>query len=182
MLGVPVIDHWWQTETGWPIAADCMGLEQLPIKPGSPTCAVPGYDVRVLDNDGVEVARRRDRQHHDPAAAAAGHADHLVEQRRALVDSYLATHEGWYLTGDAGLRDEDGYLWVMSRIDDIINTAGHRLSTGGMEEVLSAHPDVAETAVIGVADELKGELPVGLVVLKSDVDRPEDEIKRSWWR
>jgi len=177
MLGVPVIDHWWQTETGWPIAADCMGLEQLPIKPGSPTCAVPGYDVRVLDNDGVEVPDGEIGSIMIRLPLPPGTLTTLWNNDARFVDSYLATHEGWYLTGDAGYRDEDAYLWVMSRIDDIINTAGHRLSTGGMEEVLSAHPDVAETAVIGVADELKGELPVGLVVLKSDVDRPEDEIK-----
>jgi len=177
MLGVPVIDHWWQTETGWPIAADCMGLEQLPIKPGSPTCAVPGYDVRVLDNDGIEVADGEIGSIMIRLPLPPGTLTTLWNNDARFVDSYLATHKGWYLTGDAGYRDEDAYLWVMSRIDDIINTAGHRLSTGGMEEVLSAHPDVAETAVIGVADELKGELPVGLVVLKSDVDRPEDEIK-----
>jgi len=177
MLGVPVIDHWWQTETGWPIAADCMGLEQLPIKPGSPTCAVPGYDVRVLDNDGVEVPDGEIGSIMIRLPLPPGTLTTLWNNDARYVDSYLTMHEGWYLTGDAGFRDEDGYLWVMSRIDDIINTAGHRLSTGGMEEVLSAHPDVAETAVIGVADELKGELPVGLVVLKSDVDRPEEEIK-----
>jgi len=177
MLGVPVIDHWWQTETGWPIAANCIGLEQLPIRPGSPTCSVPGYDVRVLNNDGIEVADGEIGSIMIRLPLPPGTLTTLWNNDERFVDSYLATHEGWYLTGDAGYRDEDGYLWVMSRIDDIINTAGHRLSTGGMEEVLASHPDVAEAAVIGVADDLKGELPVGLVVLKSDVDRSEDEIK-----
>ncbi len=174
MLGVPVIDHWWQTETGWPIAANCIGLEQLPIKPGSPTCAVPGYDVRVLDNDGSEVPDGEIGSIMIRLPLPPGNLTTLWHNDARFVDAYLSTHEGWYLTGDAGYRDADGYLWVMSRIDDIINTAGHRLSTGGMEEVLASHPDVAEAAVIGVADDLKGELPVGLVVLKSDVDRSED--------
>ncbi|MGD8976755.1 MAG: propionyl-CoA synthetase [Gammaproteobacteria bacterium] len=177
MLGVPVIDHWWQTETGWPIAANCIGLEQLPIRPGSPTCSVPGYDVRVLNNDGIEVADGEIGSIMIRLPLPPGTLTTLWNNDDRFIDSYLATHEGWYLTGDAGYRDGDGYLWVMSRIDDIINTAGHRLSTGGMEEVLASHPDVAEAAVIGVADDLKGELPVGLVVLKSDVDRSEDEIK-----
>jgi len=177
MLGVPVIDHWWQTETGWPIAANCIGLEQLPIKPGSPTCAVPGYDVRVLDNDGAEVPDGEIGSIMIRLPLPPGNLTTLWHNDARFVDAYLSTHEGWYLTGDAGYRDADGYLWVMSRIDDIINTAGHRLSTGGMEEVLASHPDVAEAAVIGVADDLKGELPVGLVVLKSDVDRSEDEIR-----
>ncbi|MGB5211016.1 MAG: propionyl-CoA synthetase [Gammaproteobacteria bacterium] len=177
MLGVPVIDHWWQTETGWPIAANCIGLESLPIKPGSPTCAVPGYDVRVLDNDGAEVPDGEIGSIMIRLPLPPGNLTTLWQNDARFVDAYLSTHEGWYLTGDAGYRDADGYLWVMSRIDDIINTAGHRLSTGGMEEVLASHPDVAEAAVIGVADDLKGELPVGLVVLKSDVDRSEEEIR-----
>ncbi len=176
-LGIPVIDHWWQTETGWPIAANCLGIEQLPVKPGSPTRAVPGYDVRVLGDDGKEVPDGEIGSIMIRLPLPPGTLPTLWGNDQRYIDSYLSAHKGWYLTGDAGYRDEDGYLWIMSRIDDIINTAGHRLSTGAMEEVLAAHPDVAEAAVIGAADELKGELPVGLVVLKSGVQHTHDEIK-----
>lgn len=176
-LGIPVIDHWWQTETGWPIAANCLGIEQLPVKPGSPTRAVPGYDVRVLGDDGKEVPDGDIGSIMIRLPLPPGTLPTLWGNDQRYIESYLSTHPGWYLTGDAGYRDEDGYLWIMSRIDDIINTAGHRLSTGAMEEVLAAHPDVAEAAVIGAADELKGELPVGLVVLKSGVQRAHEEIK-----
>ncbi len=176
LLERPVIDHWWQTETGWPIVANCMGIETLPVKPGSPARAVPGYDVRVLDDDGAEVP---------PGTIGAicvrlplppGCTPTLWNAPERWVETYLSRYPGWYLTADAGYMDEDGYLFVMSRIDDVINTAGHRLSTGAMEEVLSAHPDVAECAVVGVSDPLKGQVPVGLVVLKAGVDRPEDEL------
>ena len=176
-LGIPVIDHWWQTETGWPIAANCLGIEELPVKPGSPTRAVPGYDVRVLDDDGKEVPDSEIGSIMIRLPLPPGTLLTLWGNDQRYIDSYLSTHQGWYLTGDAGYRDEDGYLWIMSRIDDIINTAGHRLSTGAMEEVLAAHQDIAEAAVIGVHDDLKGELPVGLVVLKSGVTRGHDEIK-----
>ena len=177
-LGVPVIDHWWQTETGWPIGANCVGLGMLPVKPGSPTKAVPGYDVRVLDEDGHvrqagEVGSIVIRLPLPPGCfPTLWHNDAGFEQ------SYLSRYPGYYLTGDAGYRDEEGYLYVMSRVDDIINVAGHRLSTGAMEEVLAGHPDVAECAVVGVADELKGEVPLGFVVTKAGVvegrggDRP----------
>ena len=153
-LGVPVIDHWWQTETGWPIGANCVGLGMLPVKPGSPTKAVPGYDVRVLDEDGHvrqagEVGSIVIRLPLPPGCfPTLWHNDAGFEQ------SYLSRYPGYYLTGDAGYRDEEGYLYVMSRVDDIINVAGHRLSTGAMEEVLAGHPDVAECAVVGVADEI----------------------------
>jgi propionyl-CoA synthetase len=176
VLGRPVIDHWWQTETGWAIAANAMGLEQLPVKAGSPTRAVPGYDVRVLDEAGDEAG---------PGAIGAicvrlplppGCTPTLWGSDERWVEAYLSQHDGHYLTGDAGYLDEDGYLFVMSRIDDVINTAGHRLSTGAMEEVLAEHPDVAECAVVGVADSLKGQVPVGFVVLKAGVDRPDDEL------
>ena len=176
LLDRPVIDHWWQTETGWPIAANCMGIEMLPVKPGSPARAVPGYDVRVLDDGGAEVP---------PGTIGAicirlplppGCAPTLWNAPERWVETYLSRHPGWYLTADAGYMDEDGYIFVMSRIDDVINTAGHRLSTGAMEEVLSAHPDVAECAVVGVSDPLKGQVPVGFVVLKAGVDRPEGEL------
>ena len=175
---MPVIDHWWQTETGWPIAANCLGIEQLPVKPGSPTRAVPGWDLRVLDSDGEEVAPGTDRRHRgDQAAAAAGLTSRPCgTPRRASAQSYLESFPGYYETGDAGYIDEDGYVYVMARTDDIINVAGHRLSTGGMEEVLASHPDVAECAVIGVTDQLKGQLPVGFLVLKAGADRDESEI------
>jgi len=177
-LGVPVIDHWWQTETGWPIGANCVGLGMLPVKPGSPTKAVPGYDVRVLDEDGHvrqagEVGSIVIRLPLPPGCfPTLWHNDAGFEQ------SYLSRYPGYYLTGDAGYRDEEGYLYVMSRVDDIINVAGHRLSTGAMEEVLAGHPDVAECAVVGVADEIKGEVPLGFVVTKAGVVRDEAEIVR----
>jgi propionyl-CoA synthetase len=176
-LAIPVIDHWWQTETGWPIAANCLGIEELPIKPGSPTRAVPGYDVRVLGDDGKEVPDGEIGSIMIRLPLPPGTLPTLWGDDQRYIDAYLSAFDGWYLTGDAGYRDEDAYLWIMSRIDDIINTAGHRLSTGAMEEVLASHQDVAEAAVIGAHDELKGELPVGLVVLKSGVDRPADTIK-----
>ncbi len=176
-LQVPVIDHWWQTETAWGIAANCMGIEQLPIKPGSPTRAVPGYDVQVLDANGEQVAPGDIGSIMIKLPMPPGCLPTLWNNDQRFVDSYLSYHDGYYLTGDAGYKDEDGYLWIMSRIDDIINVAGHRLSTGGMEEVLAAHPDVAECAVIGVEDELKGELPLGMVVLKAGVDKDHEEIK-----
>ncbi|MCK7575448.1 MAG: propionyl-CoA synthetase [Chromatiales bacterium] len=170
-LGVPVIDHWWQTETGWAIAANCMGIEPLPVKPGSPTRAVPGYDVRVLDDAGEPVQPGDIGRILIKLPMPPGCLSTLWGNDARFVQSYLSTQPGYYLTGDAGYMDEDGYIFVMSRIDDIINVAGHRLSTGGMEAVLASHPDVAECAVIGAADQLKGELPLGLVVLKSGVDR-----------
>ncbi|MBP9604900.1 MAG: AMP-binding protein, partial [Chromatiaceae bacterium] len=178
ILKVPVIDHWWQTETGWGIAANCLGIEPLPVKPGSPTKAVPGYDVRILDDDGHEqapgqIGRIMIKLPLPPACLPT-----LWQNDDRYVESYLSSEPGYYLTGDAGMKDEDGYLFIMSRIDDIINVAGHRLSTGGMEEVLASHPDVAECAVIGVADTLKGEIPLGLVVLKSGVEKPEEQIDR----
>jgi propionyl-CoA synthetase len=174
----PVIDHWWQTETGWAIAANCWGIEHLPVKAGSPTKAAPGYDVRVLDEAGNEQKPGAIGNIVVRLPLPPGNSPTLWQNDRRYVDSYLSRYEGYYLTGDAGYRDEDGYLYVMSRIDDVINVAGHRLSTGAMEEVLAGHPDVAECAVFGVADELKGELPLGLVVLKAGVERPEDEIER----
>jgi propionyl-CoA synthetase len=170
-LGVPVIDHWWQTETGWAIAANCMGIEPLPVKPGSPTRAVPGYDVCVLDDTGEPVQPGDIGRILIKLPMPPGCLTTLWGNDARFVQSYLSTQPGYYLTGDAGYMDEDGYVFVMSRIDDIINVAGHRLSTGGMEAVLASHPDVAECAVIGAADQLKGELPLGLVVLKAGVER-----------
>ena len=177
-LKVPVVDHWWQTETGWPIAANCVGLGMLPVKAGSPTKAVPGYEVRVLDDDNRELAPGQIGSIALTLPLAPGCLPTLWNNDAGYEKSYLAKHPGHYLTGDAGYRDEDGYLYIMSRVDDIINVAGHRLSTGAMEEVLSAHPDVAECAVVGVADEIKGEVPLGFVVTKAGVARGEAEIVR----
>jgi propionyl-CoA synthetase len=175
-LKVPVVDHWWQTETGWAVAANCLGIEQLPVKPGSPTVCVPGYDVRVLDENGSEESPGEIGRIMIKLPMPPGCLPTLWQNDDRFVESYLSANDGYYLTGDAGYKDEDGYLWIMSRIDDIINVAGHRLSTGGMEEVLASHPDVAECAVIGAADKLKGELPVGLVVLKAGAKREDDDV------
>ena len=175
-LGVPVIDHWWQTETGWPIGANCAGLELLPMKPGSCGKPVPGYDVRVLDDEGLEIPDDRIGNIVIKLPLPPGCLPTLWNNDAAFVESYLESYPGYYKTADAGYKDEDGYLWIMSRTDDIINVAGHRLSTGALEEVLAAHVDVAECAVIGVADELKGEVPLGLVVLKRGVERSEQEL------
>ena len=170
-LGVPVIDHWWQTETGWPIAANCVGLGRVPVKYGSPTRAVPGWDLRVLDEAGKE------RPAGEIGALVArlpmppGCAPTLWNADARFREAYLTEFPGHYATADAGYIDEDGYVFVMARTDDIINVAGHRLSTGAMEEVLAEHPDVAECAVIGVADALKGQVPFGLLVLKDGVER-----------
>ncbi len=175
-LGVPVIDHWWQTETGWAIAANCVGLGMLPVKPGSPTKAVPGYHVRILDDAGHEVPTGKIGNIVVKLPLPPGCLPTLWNNDEGFKNSYLNEYPGHYMTADAGMRDEDGYLYIMARTDDIINVAGHRLSTGGMEEVLAAHQDVAECAVVGVADQLKGEIPVGFVVLKAGVDRPNEDI------
>ena len=175
-LGVPVIDHWWQTETGWPIVADCMGIERLPVVPGSPTHAVPGWDVHVFGEHGGELASGETGALVVKLPMPPGASPTLWNAEDRFRDVYLSTFPGYYQTADAGYIDEDGYVFVMSRTDDIINVAGHRLSTGAIEEVLAAHADVAETAVVGVADEVKGQLPVGFLVLKAGVDRSRDEI------
>jgi propionyl-CoA synthetase len=177
-LGVPVVDHWWQTETGWPIAANCVGLGMLPVKPGSPTKPVAGYDVRVLDEANRELAATETGSIAIRLPLPPGCLPTLWNNDAGYQASYLDKHPGFYLTGDAGYKDEDGYLYIMSRVDDIINVAGHRLSTGAMEEVLASHPDIAECAVVGVADEIKGEVPVGFVVTKAGVLRGEAEIVR----
>jgi propionyl-CoA synthetase len=171
-----VIDHWWQTETAWPIAANCVGLGMLPVKPGSPTKPVPGYDVRVLGEDNQLLPAGQIGSIAIKLPLPPGCLPTLWENDAGYERSYLRQHPGHYLTGDAGYRDEDGYVYIMSRVDDIINVAGHRLSTGGMEEVLASHPDVAECAVVGVADELKGEIPMGFVVTKAGVERSEADI------
>jgi propionyl-CoA synthetase len=171
LLKVPVLDHWWQTETGWAICANCVGLGILPVKSGSPTKPVPGWDVKVLDRRG------RPAKPGDIGALVCqlplppGTLPTLWNADSRYQESYLAEFPGYYKTGDAGFIDEDGYVFVMTRIDDVINVCGHRLSTGAMEEVLASHPDVAECAVIGVGDQLKGQVPVGFLVLKAGVDR-----------
>src|ERR1700687_291221 len=175
-LRVPVLDHWWQTETGWAIGANCVGLGMLPVKYGSPTKAVPGYDVQVVDDDCRPVAPGAIGNLVIKLPLPPGCLPTLWNNDEGFVQSYLRQFPGYYKTADAGYKDEDGYLFVMSRTDDIINVAGHRLSTGGVEEVLSGHPDVAECAVVGVADPVKGEVPLGFVVLKAGVVRPEAEI------
>ena len=175
-LHVPVVDHWWQTETGWPVGAACAGLGLPPIKPGSCTKPVPGYDVRILSADGRELPAGEIGNIVLKLPLPPGCLPTLWNNDAGFERSYLSAYPGYYQTADAGFRDEDGYLWVMSRTDDVINVAGHRLSTGGMEEVLAGHPDVAECAVVGVLDEIKGEIPVGLVVLRAGVTRPHVEI------
>jgi propionyl-CoA synthetase len=175
-LGVPVIDHWWQTETGWPIGANCVGLGMLPVKPGSCTKAVPGYDVRVLGDDAKEVPAGQIGSLAIKLPLPPGCLPTLWNNDEGYQTAYLGAFAGHYLTADAGYKDEDDYLWVMTRIDDIINVAGHRLSTGAIEEVLASHADVAECAVVGVADEIKGEIPLGFIVLKSGVRRADGEI------
>ncbi|WP_368186674.1 propionate-CoA ligase PrpE [Aestuariibius sp. HNIBRBA575] len=175
-LNVPVIDHWWQTETGWAIAANPLGIEELPVKLGSPSVPMPGYDVQILDEAGHEVADG------DMGAIAIklplppGTLPNLWNAEERYKKSYLDHFPGYYETGDAGYKDDDGYLYIMARTDDVINVAGHRLSTGGMEEVLASHPDVAECAVIGVSDKLKGQAPLGFLCLNAGTDRPHADI------
>ncbi len=175
-LKIPVIDHWWQTETGWAIAANCVGLHQFKVKPGSPTKAAPGWDMAVLDGDGKPVVKG------DIGAIVAklplppGTLPTLWHNDERYKSAYLSAFPGYYETSDAGYIDEDGYVFVMARTDDIINVAGHRLSTGAMEEAIAGHPDVAECAVMGVEDQLKGQVPLGMLVLNAGVDRDEAEV------
>jgi propionyl-CoA synthetase len=178
MLKVPVIDHWWQTETGWAIAANPVGLGALPVKYGSPAVAMPGYDIKILDEARKPVPAGKMGSVVVKLPLPPSCLPTLWQQDERFKESYLAEFPGYYKTADAGFRDEDGYLFIMSRTDDIINVAGHRLSTGSMEEVLSSHPDVAECAVIGMRDELKGEVPCGFIVLKAGVARPAHEIEK----
>jgi len=178
LLTKPVIDHWWQTETGWCIAGNPVGLGQLPVKYGSPTVAMPGYDVRVVDEQCKELPAGTMGSIVIKLPLPPACLPTLWQADERFRESYLAEFPGYYKTSDAGFKDEDDYLYIMGRTDDIINVAGHRLSTGGMEEVLSAHKDVAECAVIGIADALKGEVPCGFVVLKAGVNRPVGEIEQ----
>ncbi|QNS05142.1 propionyl-CoA synthetase [Streptomyces xanthii] len=177
LLGIPVLDHWWQTETGWPIVANPAGIELAPVRPGSPTWPLPGWDVQVLDPSGKPVPAGEDGAIVVKLPMPPGALPTLWNDDDRFVASYLSAYDGYYLTGDGGHVDEDGYVFVMGRTDDVINVAGHRLSTGGMEEVLASHPDVAECAVIGVADSLKGQIPRGFVVLKAGAERAESEVE-----
>ena len=176
VLGVPVYDHWWQTETGWTIAGNPAGIEALPVKIGSPTVPMPGYDVQILDDAGHPVPDGELGAIAVKLPLPPGTLPTLWNAEERFRKSYLNTFPGYYETGDAGMKDEDGYLYIMARTDDVINVAGHRLSTGAMEEVLASHPDVAECAVIGVGDDLKGQLPMGFLCLNSGCNRPHDEI------
>ncbi|RJR17548.1 MAG: propionyl-CoA synthetase [Desulfobacteraceae bacterium] len=177
LLNKPVIDHWWQTETGWAITGNFLGLETFPIKPGSSTKPMPGYDLRVIDPvTGKEVGPNENGIIVVKLPLPPSNLPTLWKDDERFLNSYMKPYPGFYLTGDGGYVDEDGYVFVMGRVDDVLNVAGHRLSTGGMEEVLAKHPEVAECAVIGAADDLKGQVPVGLIVLKSGVYRPHAEI------
>ena len=177
-LGVPVVDNWWQTETGWPIAANLRGLEPMDIKPGSPTVPVPGYDVRVLDEKGQPVPPGQEGAICIKLPLPPGTLPTLWGDDDRFISSYLSAFDGYYLSGDGGYVDNDGYLFVMGRTDDVINVAGHRLSTGSMEAVIAQHPAVAECAVIGTADPMKGQLPRGFVVLKAGATEDPDDIAR----
>ena len=177
-LGVPVIDNWWQTETGWPIASNPMGLDQLPVKYGSASVAMPGYDVQVLGEDSNSLSAGELGAICIKLPLPPGCLTTLWNKDDRFRDSYLSTYKGYYQTADAGFIDEEGYISIMARTDDIINVAGHRLSTGGMEEVLSAHPDVAECAVLGMADTLKGEIPIGFIILKDGTIKAGSDVEK----
>ncbi|MBM4398091.1 MAG: propionyl-CoA synthetase, partial [Deltaproteobacteria bacterium] len=178
LLDRPVVDHWWQTETGWAIAANCLGIEPLPIKAGSPTKAAPGFDVRIVDHEGRQLPAGTEGIVAVKLPLPPGCMPTLWKNDQRFRESYLDPFPGFYFTGDGGNVDEDGYVFIMGRVDDVINVAGHRLSTGAMEEIVATHPDVAECAVFGVEDGLKGQVPVGLYVLKAGVTRAEAEISK----
>jgi propionyl-CoA synthetase len=175
-LKVPVIDHWWQTETGWAIAANPVGIELLDVKLGSPSVPMPGYEVHILDEGGHRMKPGELGAIAVKLPLPPGTLPNLWNAEERFRKSYLSHFPGYYETGDAGMVDEDGYLYIMARTDDVINVAGHRLSTGGMEEVLASHPDVAECAVIGVSDQLKGQMPVGFLCLNSNAGRDHGEV------
>ncbi len=178
LLKRPVIDHWWQTETGWPITANCMGIEVFPVKAGSSTKPVPGYNLQVLDSDGKVVEPGKDGILAVKLPLPPGTLPTLWNADERFLTSYVNIYPGYYFTADGGNIDKDGYVFVMGRVDDVINVAGHRLSTGAMEEIISTHPDVAECAVFGAEDSLKGQLPVGMVVLKAGITRDAAELKK----
>lgn len=176
-LGVPVIDNWWQTETGWPIASNPMGIEKLPVKYGSPCVAMPGYDIQILSDNGNQLPTNELGAICIKLPLPPGCLLTLWNKDERFTESYLSAFPGYYETADAGFIDEDGYVSIMARTDDIINVAGHRLSTGGMEEVVSAHPDVAECAVLGIADKLKGQIPIGFIILKDGTGRNPSDVE-----
>ena len=178
LLQKPVIDHWWQTESGWPITANCMGIEEFPIKPGSSTKPVPGFDVRIIDSSGKLLGPKEEGLVVIKLPLPPGTLPTLWNADQRFLESYVTVFPGYYFTSDGGYIDEGGYTFIMGRVDDVINVAGHRLSTGEMEEIVAQHPDVAECAVFGVHDSLKGQLPLGLVVLKSGVNKGETDIKK----
>jgi propionyl-CoA synthetase len=178
LLGKPVIDHWWQTESGWPITANCMGIEEFPVKPGSSTKPVPGFNVKIVDPQGNERGPKQEGLVVVKLPLPPGTLPTLWNADERFLEAYLKPFPGYYFTADGGNIDEDGYVYIMGRVDDVINVAGHRLSTGEMEEVVATHKDVAECAVIGVHDGLKGQVPIGLVVLKAGADRPDEEMKK----
>ena len=177
-LGVPVIDHWWQTETGWTIAGNPVGLGALPVKLGSPTVDMPGYDIQVRDDEGHPVERGTLGNIVVKLPMPPGNLPTLWNAEDRFREAYLEEFPGYYKTADAGYMDEDGYLFIMARTDDMINVAGHRLSTGAMEEAIAYHPDVGECAVIGIADNLKGQIPAGFLVLNAGIDRSDKEIEQ----
>ena len=178
LLGMPVIDHWWQTETGWCIAGNPVGLGMLPVKHGSPTVPMPGYQVDIVDEAAKPVPAGTMGSIVIKLPMPPACLPTLWQQDDRFRDAYLSEFPGYYKTSDAGYKDEDGYVWVMGRTDDIINVAGHRLSTGGMEEILASHPDVAECAVLGVKDAIKGEVPCGFLVLKAGVTKAPDQVEK----
>jgi len=178
ILKIPVIDHWWQTETAWSICANFMGIEHLPVKYGSPTKPSPGYDVRIFSDEGLEVPAGELGNIVVKEPLPPGAMLTVWRDDKRCIDTYFSEFKGYYLTGDAGHKDEDGYLYIMGRTDDVINVAGHRLSTGAMEEILASIPEVAECAVVGIADELKGQVPCGFMVLKNGVNGADDDIIR----
>jgi propionyl-CoA synthetase len=178
LLNRPVIDHWWQTETGWPITANSVGIEEFPIKPGSSTKPVPGFDVRILNDKGEPINDGKEGLVAVKLPLPPGTLPTLWQAEQRFLESYIDPLPGYYFTSDSGFMDEDGYVWIMGRVDDVINVAGHRLSTGEMEEIVATHSAVAECAVIGVEDDLKGQVPIGLVVLKAGVEKDEDDLKQ----
>jgi propionyl-CoA synthetase len=171
LLKKPVIDHWWQTETGWAIAANCRGIELLPVKPGSPTKPCPGYNLKILNSEGVELPAGSEGSIVAKLPLPPGNLVTLFKADERFVKAYMSTFPGYYDTSDGGYIDADGYVYVMGRMDDVINVSGHRLSTGAMEEIIASHPDVAECAVMGTNDQLKGEVPLGMFVLKAGVTK-----------
>ena len=176
MLGCAIVDHWWQTESGWPMAANPLGIERFPLKHGSVTKPVPGWDIRVLDGDGKDVPAGETGAIVAKLPLPPGAANTLWNAPQRYADAYLTRYPGYYLTGDAGFMDADGYLSVMTRTDDVINVAGHRLSTGAIEEVIAGHDDIAECAVVGLDDDVKGQVPLGLLVLKAGVTRTPEAV------